>query len=156
MASCIQSNLLDLYRISSKLYIAIFSFFFQSCDFTTCHGDKSVKSSLEIYSKKTQKTQKTQQEIYFECKVEANCFYIVQNNFMKIEFQNSVRRLSFLCRLTDIKIAQINPWKRRSYLSEKTNGPNGLPYKSSLDPLFLKSCTQSFMSRYLFLQIASN
>ena len=27
--------------------------FFQSCDFTSCHGHKSVKSSLEIYSKKT-------------------------------------------------------------------------------------------------------
>ena len=28
---------------------------------------------------------------------------------MKIEFQNSIRRLSFLCCLTDIKIALINP-----------------------------------------------
>ena len=28
---------------------------------------------------------------------------------MKIEFQNSIRRLSFLCRLPDIKIAWINP-----------------------------------------------
>ena len=31
---------------------------------------------------------------------------------MKIEFQNSVKRLSCLCRLTDIKIAWINPWKQ--------------------------------------------
>ena len=30
-------------------------------------------------------------------------------NFMKIEFENSIRRLSFLCRLTGIKIAWINP-----------------------------------------------
>ena len=28
---------------------------------------------------------------------------------MKIEFQNSIRRLSFLCRLTYIKIAWLNP-----------------------------------------------
>ena len=28
---------------------------------------------------------------------------------MKIEFQNSIARLSFLCRITDIKIAWINP-----------------------------------------------
>ena len=30
-------------------------------------------------------------------------------NVMKIEFQNSIRRSSFLCRLPDIKIARINP-----------------------------------------------
>ena len=29
---------------------------------------------------------------------------------MKIEFQNSIIRLSFLCRVTDIKIAWINTW----------------------------------------------
>ena len=29
--------------------------------------------------------------------------------FMKIEFQNSIRRMSFLCRLADIKIGWINP-----------------------------------------------
>ena len=29
---------------------------------------------------------------------------------MKVEFENSVRRLSFLCHLPDIKIAWINPW----------------------------------------------
>ena len=28
---------------------------------------------------------------------------------MKIEFENSIRRLSFLCCLADIKIAWINP-----------------------------------------------
>ena len=38
---------------------------------------------------------------------------------MKIEFENSFRRLSFLRRLTDIKNASINPW------SDKT-----LPYIS--------------------------
>ena len=29
---------------------------------------------------------------------------------MKTEFENKIRRLSFLCRLMDIKIAWINPW----------------------------------------------
>ena len=29
---------------------------------------------------------------------------------MKIEFQNSIVRLRFLCGITDIKIAWINPW----------------------------------------------
>ena len=29
---------------------------------------------------------------------------------MKIEFQNSTRRLKFLCGLTDIKIVWINPY----------------------------------------------
>ena len=28
---------------------------------------------------------------------------------MKIEFENSIKRLSFLCRLKDIKIAWLNP-----------------------------------------------
>ena len=30
--------------------------------------------------------------------------------FMKIEFENSIRRLSILCPLPEIKIAWINPW----------------------------------------------
>ena len=34
------------------------------------------------------------------------CFKI---KFVKIEFENSIRRFSFLCRLTDIKIVWINP-----------------------------------------------
>ena len=29
---------------------------------------------------------------------------------MKTEFENSIRRLSFLCHLPEIKIAWINPW----------------------------------------------
>ena len=29
---------------------------------------------------------------------------------MKIEFEKSIRRLSFFCSLKDIKIAWINPW----------------------------------------------
>ena len=29
---------------------------------------------------------------------------------MKIEFENSIRRLRFLCRLPDTNIAWINPW----------------------------------------------
>ena len=34
-----------------------------------------------------------------------------KNIYVQIEFQNSVERLSFLCCITDIKIAWINPWK---------------------------------------------
>ena len=30
---------------------------------------------------------------------------------MKIEFENSIRKLNFLCRLPGIKIAWINPWE---------------------------------------------
>ena len=30
---------------------------------------------------------------------------------IKIEFQNSIERLSFFCHIRDIKIAWINPWK---------------------------------------------
>ena len=38
------------------------------------------------------------------------------NGNMYIEFQNSIERLSFLCRLTDIKITWINPsWFLRGY-----------------------------------------
>ena len=29
---------------------------------------------------------------------------------MKVQFENSIRRLSFSSHLTDIKIARINPW----------------------------------------------
>ena len=35
--------------------------------------------------------------------------YALKQNFLKIEFENSIRRLSFLCRLAGIKIAWINP-----------------------------------------------
>ena len=38
------------------------------------------------------------------------CQDTLKQNFMKIEFENSVRRLNFMCRLPDIKIAWINPW----------------------------------------------
>ena len=34
-----------------------------------------------------------------------------RNIYMKIEFQNSIARLSFLCHIKDIKIAWINPWQ---------------------------------------------
>ena len=37
---------------------------------------------------------------------------------MKVEFENSVKRLSFLCRLLDIKIAWIYPWIWISQWSE--------------------------------------
>ena len=49
--------------------------------------------------------------ILFECTFDVNMFlYALKQNFMKIEFENSIRRLSFLCRLPYIKIAWINPW----------------------------------------------
>ena len=34
--------------------------------------------------------------------------FALKENFMKIEFENVITRLSFLCRLPDIKIAWIN------------------------------------------------
>ena len=56
------------------------------------------------------KCKKPSELIYFECKFDVNMFlYALKQDFMKIEFENSVRRLSFLCRLPDIKIAWINP-----------------------------------------------
>ena len=35
---------------------------------------------------------------------------------MKIEFENAIKKLRFLCCITDIKIAQINPckWSRKA------------------------------------------
>ena len=33
-----------------------------------------------------------------------------QNIYIKIEFQNSIARLSFSCCIKDIKIIWINPW----------------------------------------------
>ena len=38
---------------------------------------------------------------------------------MKIEFENSIRRLSFLCHLPDIKIALINPWYIENMFPER-------------------------------------
>ena len=38
---------------------------------------------------------------------------------MKIQFENSIRRLSFLCPLPDIKIACINPWHVLSQVSNR-------------------------------------
>ena len=46
------------------------------------------------------------------------CFKI---NFMKIEFQNTIRRLNFLCHLTDIKIAWINPCIAKSFIELSVN-----------------------------------
>ena len=37
---------------------------------------------------------------------------------MKIEFENSIRRLNFLCHLTDTKIAWINPWSSEHVIFE--------------------------------------
>ena len=48
--------------------------------------------------------------------------YALKQIFMKIEFENSIRRLSILCRLPDIKIAWINPClllKRRGLYGEQ-------------------------------------
>ena len=43
---------------------------------------------------------------------------------MKIEDENAVKRLSILCHLPDIKIAQINPWIVGS--NDKANFPSKL------------------------------
>ena len=40
---------------------------------------------------------------------------------MKIEFENSIRRLSFLCRLTDIKITWINSWTGELLIKQMKN-----------------------------------
>ena len=44
--------------------------------------------------------------------------YALKQNFMKIEFENSIRRLSFLCHLPDLKIAWIS---KTAYSSSFTN-----------------------------------
>ena len=36
------------------------------------------------------------------------CQFVLKKNFMKIEFENLIRRLSFLCHLADTKTAWIN------------------------------------------------
>ena len=46
--------------------------------------------------------------------------YALKQNFMKIEVQKSIRRLSFLCCLPDIKIAWINPFLNFTILKLKT------------------------------------
>ena len=40
---------------------------------------------------------------------------------MKIEFENSIRRLSFLCHLTDIKITWINSWTGELLIKQMKN-----------------------------------
>ena len=56
------------------------------------------------------KCNKPSELIYFECKFDIDMFlYALKQNFMKIEFENSIWRFSFLHRLPDIKIAWINP-----------------------------------------------
>ena len=45
--------------------------------------------------------------IYIDCKFKANMLFL---KIIKIEFENSIRRLSFLYYLPDIRIAWINPW----------------------------------------------
>ena len=42
--------------------------------------------------------------------MQLQCQYALTSNFMKIEFENTIRKLIFLCSLPDIKTAQINPW----------------------------------------------
>ena len=62
------------------------------------------------WSKSSRLLQRVAFLVYFECKFDVNIFlHALKQNFMKIEFENSIRRLSFLCRLPDIKIAWINP-----------------------------------------------
>ena len=42
--------------------------------------------------------------------MQVQCQYALKQNFMKNEFKNSIRKLSFLCCQLDIKIAWIKPW----------------------------------------------
>ena len=51
------------------------------------------------------KQKKHNKLIYFECKFNV---YTLKYNIIKIEFEDSFGRLSFLCHLPDIKIAWIN------------------------------------------------
>ena len=45
------------------------------------------------------------------CKISKNIFYRTHlSDCFWTEFENSIRSLNFLCRLLDIKTAQINPW----------------------------------------------
>ena len=64
------------------------------------NGWKKKKPTKIIYSEWKKKKKK------FDINMFINA---LKPNFMKIKFENSIRRLSFLCRLQDIKIAWINP-----------------------------------------------
>ena len=44
---------------------------------------------------------------------------------MKIEFEDSIPRLSFLCYLPDIKIAWINPWIIQKLFAYNKYWPKG-------------------------------
>ena len=81
------------------------------------------------------KQQKHSKLIYFECKLGANLFlYTSKQCFMKIEFQNSIRRLSFLYRRPDIKTVRINPCDPLILKSETYPEP----WKTSEMELFAK------------------
>ena len=67
----------------------------------------AVTSGGQINSLKQKKPSKL---IYFDCKLNANMFLCaLKKDFMKVGFKNSIRRLSLLYHLPDIKIALINP-----------------------------------------------
>ena len=80
--------------------------------------------------------------IYFDCKFKANMLF---NKIMKIEFENSIRRLSFLYHLPDIKIAWINPWSCMTSTNSVSNyffNNHWWYHKKSL--LFLKGVYSMF------------
>ena len=85
--------------------------------------------------------------IYFECTFNVNAS---KYNFMKIEFENSIRRFSFLYHLPEIKIIWINPWQGvmtpdvpfyiHFDLNSWTEG-----YQKNLVPWLWYSCSPSLM-----------
>ena len=67
--------------------------------------------------------------------------YALKQIFMKIEFENSVRRLSILCRITDIKISWINPCIQA----------NTLQHNVSLLPLSPENIKNSYFCCFFWL-----
>ena len=62
-----------------------------------------------------------------------------KNIYMKIEFQNSVAKLSFLCRNTDIKIAWINPCKNSGIRKMSFENYQQLYLNRTTQQLFLET-----------------
>ena len=95
----------------------------------------SLTSGGQVNSWKYKKPSKL---IYFECKFNVIMFlYPLKQNVMKIEFEHSIRRLSFLCHLLDIKITNIWGFPSNFIESEtfvESNLPDVLaPYETNLD-----------------------
>ena len=92
----------------------------------------SLTSGGQVNSWKYKKPSKL---IYFECKFDVIMFlYPLKQNFMKIEFEHSIRRL---CHLLDIKITNIWGFPSNFIESEifvESNLPDVLaPYETNLD-----------------------